>query len=118
VRAGASSAAAGTVALDVPEQSEPSVATGPLHTALSFAGVASLRELADKPTHDVIADLDRMPIPPSEAILGALVFHAVHELHEATERLDSGTSRLLTLTWALVLLAALTLAAAVVTVAG
>lgn len=89
-----------------------------MSTALSFAGVDSLHELVDKPTREVITDLNRLPIPPSEAILGALVLHAVHELREATEQLDRGTSRLLTLTWALVVLAALTLAAAIVTLLG
>jgi hypothetical protein len=63
----------------------------------------------------VMADLDRLSIPPSEAVLGALVLNAVHELHKATARLDVGTSRLLSLTRTLAVLAALTLAAAIVT---
>src|SRR5688572_13482584 len=86
------------------------IAEGPLRTVLEQAGVRNLRELAAKPTSEVMADLDRMTLPPSEALLGALVLNAVHELREATGRLDTGTSQLLTLTWALVVLAGLTLA--------
>jgi uncharacterized protein (DUF2062 family) len=44
-----------------------------------------------------MADLDRLTIPPSEALLGALVLNAVREQHAATCQLDSGTSNLLSL---------------------
>jgi hypothetical protein len=81
---------------------------------LEQAGVRNLAELAAKPTREVMAALDRLTIPPSEAILGALVLNAVHELREATERLDRGTTRMLNLTRALLVLAALTLAVAIV----
>ena len=75
-----------------------------------------LLDLLLKPTHDLIADLDRLPIPPSEALLGALVLNAVSELHEATSQLDAGTSSLPQApTRTLVMLAAFTLAASVVT---
>src|SRR5450755_3659229 len=91
-------------------------ASEPLLTVLQQAGVRNLAELAAKPTRDLMADLDRLTIPPSEALLlGALVLNAVRELHEATRRLDTGTSSLLRLTRTLVALAAVTLAAAVVT---
>lgn len=90
-------------------------ATGLFGTVLAEAGVTTLAELAAKPIGEVMADLDRLSIPPSEAVLGALVLNAVHELHRATTRLDVGTSRLLSLTRTLAVLAALTLASAVVT---
>jgi hypothetical protein len=48
------------------------------------AGVRNLAKLATKPTRDLMADLDRLTIPPSEALLGTLVLRAVRELHEAT----------------------------------
>ncbi|MDQ3740084.1 MAG: hypothetical protein M3389_03985 [Actinomycetota bacterium] len=91
------------------------IATDPLRTVLEQAGVRNLREVAAKPISEIMADLDRMAIPPSEALVGALVLNAVHELREATGRLDTGTSRLLTLTWALIILAGLTLATPIVT---
>jgi hypothetical protein len=89
-----------------------------LHTVLvDHMGVKTLAELAAKPKDDVLRLLDNAPVPPSEAVLGALVISAVHELRDATERLDTGTSQLLSLTRWLVALAALTLAAAIVTLA-
>jgi len=90
-------------------------AQGALKTVLEQAGVRNLRKFAQKPTTEILGDLDRLPIPPSEGLLGALVLNAVHQLRQATGRLDSGTTRLLRLTWPLVVLAPLTLAAAVVT---
>lgn len=82
----------------------------------------NLRDLADRPLDDILAALDQMTIPPSEAVLGALVLAAVHDMRaatcgmrDATERLDTGTGQLLALTKWLVALAALTLGAAVVT---
>lgn len=82
----------------------------------------NLAELVDRPLEDILAALDRVTIPPSEALLGALVLAPVHDMreatrqtHAATERLDIGTGQLLRLTKWLVSLAALTLAAAVVT---
>lgn len=90
-------------------------AEGALRTALEKVGVENLAELAAKAPGEVMADLNRLPIPPSEALLGALVLNAVHELHEATQQLDKGTSQLLSLTKMLVVLAGLTLAAAIVT---
>ena len=91
-----------------------SEAQGALRTVLEQVGASSLAELAGKPTRQVIADLDRLTIPPSEALLGALVLNAVRELHDATERLDAGTRRMLRLTRALTFLAVATLTVAVV----
>jgi hypothetical protein len=89
---------------------------------LEQAGARNLGELVERPLGDILAALDRVTIPPSEALLGALVLAAVHDMRDATEqmrdateRLDVGTGQLLALTRWLVGLAALTLAAAVVT---
>lgn len=106
---------------------DESEATGALRTVLEGIGVSSLRQLSDKPTREIVGLLDRMPLPPSEALLGALVLDAVADLREATERLertahdqkeamtrlDIGTGHMLTLTRWLVGLAALTLLAAI-----
>jgi hypothetical protein len=92
-----------------------SEATGALRTVLEDIGARSLADLAAKPTSEVIAHLDTLPVPSSEALLGAVVLHAVDDLRNATKRLDAGTDRLLTLTRALVVLATLTLAAAIAT---
>jgi hypothetical protein len=59
-----------------------------------------------------MADLDRLTIPPSEALLGTLMLSAICELHEATRRPDTGAGSTYRLTRTLVALAALTLAAA------
>jgi len=91
-----------------------SAAQGALRTVLEQAGVQSLAELAGKPTREVMADLDRLTIPPSEALLGALVLNAVHEMREATERLDHGSRQMLQLTRALLALAIATLAVAII----
>jgi hypothetical protein len=90
-------------------------AAKPLLTLLEQARVRNPAELAAKPTRDLMADVDRLTIPPSEAVLGAHVLNAVNELDEATRRLDAGKPSLLPLTRTLVALAALTLAAGVVT---
>lgn len=95
---------------------------GPLRTVLEQVGARNLAELAERPLEDILAALDQMTIPPSEAVLGALVLAAVHDMreatrgmHAATERLDTGTGQLLSLTRWLVALATLTLGAAAVT---
>jgi hypothetical protein len=88
-----------------------------LRTVLNVIGVKTLAELAAMPKDAQLRVLDNAPVPASEAVLGALVISAVHELHDATERLDSGTGQLLMLTRTLVTLAALTLGAALVTLA-
>lgn len=51
-------------------------AQGALQTVLEQAGVKNLAELAAKPTSEIMSDLDRLTIPPSEALLGALVLNA------------------------------------------
>ena len=123
--------------------SEQSEATGALRTVLEGEGMTSLRQIVDKPTSEIVLLLDRMPIPPSEALLGALVLDAVADLRDVTERLeraahdqaeatqgleqtardqsaamarlDTGTDKLLKLTRWLAGLATLTLIAAIAT---
>jgi hypothetical protein len=97
-------------------------AQGPLRTVLEQVGARNLRDLAERPLDDILAALDRMTIPPSEALLGALVLSAVHdlraathEMRDATHRLDTGTGQLLGLTRSLVALGGVALAVAVVT---
>ena len=74
-------------------------ASTPLLTVLQQAGVRTLAEVAARPTRDPMADLDRLTIPPSEALLGTLVLSAVGELHEAplTHSRGHSPSRLLSL---------------------
>jgi hypothetical protein len=123
--------------------SKQSEATGALRTVLEGEGMTSLRQIVKKPTSEIVPLLDRMPIPPSEALLGALVLDAVADLRDVTERLertahdqaeatrgleqtardqneamarlDTGTDKLLKLTRWLVGLATLTLIAAIAT---
>jgi hypothetical protein len=95
---------------------------GPLRTVLEQVGARNLRDLAERPLDEALAALDRMSIPASEAVLGALVLAAVHDLRgatngmrEATERLDAGTDQVLTLTRRLVQLGMVTIAVAILT---
>jgi hypothetical protein len=82
---------------------------GPMAILLEQAGVDSLSELVEKRTDEIVPILARMTIPPSEALLGALVIHAVTELRQATDRLNVGSNNLNRMTVGLLCLTGLAL---------
>jgi hypothetical protein len=69
----------------------PRLATGPLRTVLEQIGARNLGELVERPIEDILAALDNITIPPSEALLGALVLAAVHDMRDATEQMRDAT---------------------------
>ncbi len=87
----------------------------PLRQLLGDAGVGSLAELTQRPVAELVPLIERMAIPASEAVLGALVLSTVEQMRQATVRLDQGTSRLLAVTWVLAAIGVLTLAVAIIT---
>ncbi len=85
------------------------------NVVLENMGVQSYGDLLKLDTADAVARIDESEVlHPGDAALAVLVLRGVADLRAATLALDIASTRLLQLTRALVILAALTLAVAIV----
>lgn len=83
-------------------------------TALTSAGFKSWDELYNTDHLEVLRRMDEreIAVAPSDAFLAILVLRSVADLAAASRRLESLNQRLERLTWAIAILASLTLVAA------